>query len=964
LFLFTTFLLAEISMNLTSLVGLAPDITQSNRPIRLRLSHRGSVLDDVLLVRHVTGQETLCGGIEYRLLCVSKHVGIPLKEFIALPVELQFVTDRGQLRSVCGIVAQASAGQSDGGLATYQLVVRDALALMEQRINTRIFRNLDEIDISTAMVREWRSLNPILCQAFDIDTSGVTGRYPAREFTKQHNESDAAFLRRLWKRRGIAWFFRPGQPSASSNSVTAAHTLVLFNASDALARNAAGTVRFHRDACTEARDGVINWSAVRTLKSGSITRQSWDYQQGRMMWAQVPTNMQQGEAGNQFAFSLDDYLLEAPHVGDNGDDYRRLGKLRIQRHEYETKCFYGESGVRDLCVGEWFRLDGHPDIDKHPDGEREFVLTELSLTAENNLPKDIDERAQRLFAANAWHQASIHDALQKASDARGVKYTNRFACVRRGIPIVPAYDPRTDLPRVQLQSAIVVGPEGEEVHCDDLGRIKIRFPGTREEDHPGGAGASNSARDSAWVRVASHWAGDRWGSISLPRVGDEVLVDFLGGDPDKPIVVGRVYGGKTLPPAFSHKSELPANRFLAGIKSKEVQGTRYNQLRLDDTPGQISAQIASEHGHSELNLGWLTHPRSGGEGQARGEGAELRSDKSVVVRAAHLILLTTQAMLGATGKQLEREPLQALLEGSQALLKELGEYAEQHQAMPVDLAPHQQLSEDLKHAEQGSNTQPEGARRDGAPMIAQYAGGGFVSATPHSSISYSGRQQNIVAQQHIQAIAGQRVNINAGKGISLFAHENGMKHIARTGKLDIQAQQDSIGIAADRDVKITASQGDVVMAAKNSITLLCGGAYIKIADGKIEIGCPGDFTVKAGMHNLIGPARQEAELPFFPAAGHTNWLKLDLDGYQGVPMTGVPYTLHFGDGQKKNGTLDGNGMAEERNLPDAIDQVVYHNSPSGKDEPEPPDSDLRSKLDPSVPQEPDMLNAHSEPGGK
>lgn len=951
-------------MNVLNVAGLSAELTQSHRPIRLRLVHGKCVLDDVLLVKYVSGQETLCGGIEYRLQCVSLQTKLTLKEFIALPIELQFVTDKGDLRSVCGIVAQASAGQSDGGLATYQLVVRDALALMEQRSSSRIFRNVNEVDISEVLANEWRSMNPILAQAFEIDTSGITEAYPPREFTMQHNESDAAFLRRLWKRRGISWFVRPGQSSQSGSATTPTHTLVLFDAPLSLAQNAAGTVRFHRDAGTESRDSVISWSAVRTLKAGCVTRQSWDYLQGRMMSAQSPTSMRQGEAGDQFAYSLDDYHVDTPHAGDSSDDYRRLGELRIERQEYEAKCFYGESGVRDLCVGQWFRLAGHPEIDEHPEDEREFVLTELTLVAENNLPKDIDERAQRLFDANSWHRAPAHVALEQASDERDVKYTNRFACVRRGIPLLPAYDPRIDLPRVQLQSAIVVGPPGEEVYCDEGGRIKLRFPGTREQDHPGGAGASNTDRDSAWVRVASQWASDRWGSISLPRVGDEVLVDFLGGDPDKPIVVGRLYGGTAVPPAFSHTGELPANRFLAGIKSKEVQGMRCNQLRLDDTPGQISAQLASEHGHSQLNLGWLTHPRSGGEGQPRGDGAELRSDKSVVVRAARLILLTTQAMLGAAGKQLEREPLQALLEGSQALLKELGEFAEQHQAMPVDLGSHQQLTDDLKNAERGSNTQPDGVGPESAPMIAQYAAGGFVSATPGSAVSYSGRQQNIVAQQHIQAFAGQRVNINAGKGISMFAHQDGIKQIARAGKLDIQAQQDSIGIAADRDVKITASQGDIVIAAKKSITLTCGGAYIKIADGKIELGCGGPFTVKAGMHKWEGPAKQEADLPFFPAAEHTNWLNLDLDGYQGAAMAGVPYTLHFANGQKKNGTLDGNGMAEERNLPDTVDKVVYHNSPTAKDDARPTVSDFLSQLEPLVAKEPNLVHAPKDGRGK
>lgn len=939
-------------------------LSQSNRPIRVRLSHHRGLLDDVLQVKHLNGCETLCGGFEYRLFYVSTNASLPLKELIALPIELQFVTDRGQLRAICGIVAEVSAGQSDGGLGTYQLIMRDALALMERRINTRVFRNVNEIDITALLVREWHSANPILARTFDLDVSGITGSYAAREFRMQHNESDTAFLRRLWKQQGIAWFFRPGRSGKSGDSDDFCHTLALFDTPHMLSSNTSGTVRFHRDAGTEARDGVFNWSAARSLSVGSITRQSWDYRQGRMMFANRPTNMQQGKAGSRFAAGLDDYQVDAPHVGDDGDDYRRLGELRIQRHEYEAKCFRGESGVRDFSVGEWFRLNGHPDIDSHPDDEREFVLTELSLTAENNLPKDIDERARRLFAASGWEFGSAGADLAQASDERDVRYSNRFSCVRRGIPIVPAYHPQTDLPLVRLQTAIVVGPQGEEVHCDELARIKVRFPGTREEDHPNGAGASNSDRDSAWVRVASHWAGDRWGSISLPRVGDEVLVDFLAGDPDKPIVVGRVHGGRAAPPAFTHTGELPANRFVAGIKSKEVRGLRCNQLRLDDTTGEISAQLASEHGHSQLNLGWLTHPRSGGEGQARGEGAELRSDQSVVLRAARLMLLTTQAMIGAKGKQLEREPLEGLLEGSQALLKELGEFAEQHQAMPLDLSPHQQLAEGLKNAEQGSNTGSASTGQGGAPLIAQYADGGFVTATPNSSVIYSGRQQNIVAQQHIQAVAGQGVNINAGRGISLFAHQDGMRHIARSGKLDIQAQQDGIGIAAERDVRISASQGEVVIAAKKSMTLLCGGAYIKIADGQIEFGCPNAFTVKAGVHKWGGPARQEAELPFFPAADHTNWLKLDLDGHQGAPMAGVPYTIHFANGQQKKGTLDGSGMAEERNLPDTISRVVYHNSPSAKDELRPTVGDLLAKLDPLVAQEPNLVDVSQRRGGK
>jgi type VI secretion system secreted protein VgrG len=120
--------------------NLLSGLSEARRPIRLRLSGPENVFDDVLLVKKADGHEQLCGGLEYRLYCVSSHATLSLKDLIALPIELQFVTDRGQVRSVCGIVAEAAAGQSDGGLATYQLVVRDSLALMDQQVNTHVFR--------------------------------------------------------------------------------------------------------------------------------------------------------------------------------------------------------------------------------------------------------------------------------------------------------------------------------------------------------------------------------------------------------------------------------------------------------------------------------------------------------------------------------------------------------------------------------------------------------------------------------------------------------------------------------------------------------------------------------------------------------------------------------------------------------------------------------------------------------
>jgi type VI secretion system secreted protein VgrG len=898
-------------MNLKDLFDTSAGLSEAHRPIRVRLSKERQVLDDVLLVKRVTGSETVCGGLEYRLLCVAVRADLPLKEFIALPVELQFVTDRGDTRAVCGIVAQAAAGQSDGGLATYELVVRDALALMAYRTNTRVFRNRNELDITQLILDEWRQLNPVLAKAFDVDWSHVSGTYPAREFTMQHNESDADFLRRLWKRRGIAWCIRPGQASQLQGQDIPAHALVLFDDAYALPQNAAGTVRYHRDDGTEQSDTIVAWSPVRTLKPGNVTRQSWDYLPARPMSSSASSRMDQGAAGNQFAVSLDDYLIDVPHAADDASDYRKLGELRMKRHEYESKCFYGEGSVRALCIGEWIAFSGHPEIDMHPAKEREFVITRLEVDAENNLPKTVDDRIQRLFALNRWDDRSSNDALQQASDERGMRYTNRFACVRRGIPIVPAFDPRTDLPRPQMQSAIVVGPAGEEVHCDEHGRVKVRFPGTRTEDHghAQGAGASDSDRDSAWVRVASTWASNQWGTITLPRVGDEVIVDFLGGDPDKPIIVAQVYGGTAPPPSFSHTGALPGNKYLAGMKSKEVEGSRYNQLRLDDTPGQINAQLSSEHGHSELNLGWLTHPRNDGKGEARGEGAELRSDLTVAVRGAQGVLISAAARQKASGKQLDRAELIGLVEALQGVQQQLSELSATHHADDTDDKELKQLITYLKEWEAGSNTNSGGAGGGGQPMVA-LSGPAGVAVTSQDNIAIGAQTHvDVVSIGNTQLSVGRKLLARVSENISLFAHRLGIKLIAASGKLELQTHSDDIELTSSKRIVLTATDEIVLQAPK--VRFVAQGAQVDIGGDAITQQSSGDHTIKSSKFAHVGPGDgSPVSVPSLTSeSAHDQQTVLRWIGTD-EPMKDQRYRITTEDGRTFEGRTNAAGLTE------------------------------------------------------
>jgi type VI secretion system secreted protein VgrG len=703
------------------------DLVTEHRPLRLRLSHQTQLLEDVLLPQRVYGTESICGGLEYRILCVALDAHLPLKELIALPVAIDFVTDRGDLRSVCGIVTEAASGDSDGGLASYQLVLRDALAILEKRTNTRVFRNKNEVEIVQLILDEWRQSNAILGTTFnyEIDELFALREYPQREFTMQHNESDAAFIRRLLKRRGIAWYFR------ADGSASPAHKLVLVNNAESIQPNAAGTVRYHRDNATEERDTITAWCAVRTLQPGSVTRHSWDYMnpQGRhFMSTTSASGVDQGPSGNEMSASLDDYLVQAPHVGDDHEDLCQLGQLAMSRHDYESKCFHGEGSVRDLCAGEYFTLAEHPEIDTHSEGNRDFVVTSLQVAALNNLPKTLAERVERLFASNRWLPGQ-GDAMERAAHG-AIRTQVQFTAVRRGIEIIPALDPRSELPHAPLQSAIVVGPEGEEVHCDEQGRVKIRFPGTREQDHEHaqGAGASDTDSDSAWVRVATTWAGNgpgaqtQCGFLGLPRVGSEVLVAFLGGDPDKPVIVGQLYNHQGQPPALSVAGQLPGNRHMSGLRTREIAGGRKNLLRFDDTSGEISAHLSSDHCESQLNLGFMTIDRAEGNGDARGEGAELRSGASVVVRGEAGVLISASEPAPTNIATLSRDELVGVAnlgQNVEAHLSEMGTKLSEDPAAKGD------LRELVSAVEQWG---PGG----GEPVTALSAAGGILAATPKS----------------------------------------------------------------------------------------------------------------------------------------------------------------------------------------------------------------------------------------
>ena len=857
-------------------VQLGKFLSAKNRPLRMHLSFPDGVTSDVLLPQRVTGVDAVCDGLDIRIYCLSLNSALPLKSLIGLPVEVQIVTDQGALRSICGIVAEASRGESDGGLATYQLVMRDALAILDLGASTRVFLNQTELDVVATVLGEARHNNPALAAAFEFEVESTLGTrtFPLRRQIVQHNESTGAFLRRLLKRRGISWFFRAGgasngrAPAAGSIAApTLIHTMVLFNDAARLKQSTAGTIRFHRSSATEQRDSITAFCAVRTLRPGQVSRHSWDYNNPRgtcFMTASSMSAIDQGVKGSKLAATLGQYLVESPHVRDNYDDLDGLAQQVMDRSDFEAKCYHAEGSVRDCGAGEYFILAGHPAFDRCPTAERQFVVTALHITAQNNLPKQFSARVERLFARNCWNidPADLPAMSQDRFGTGELRFHARMTCARRDVAFVPAYDPRVDMPKAYLQSAIVVGPAGESVHCDTHGRVKVRFTAMREEDHAhaGGAGASGTDRDSAWVRVASTWAGTGdsmpFGVLALPRAGTEVLIGFLGGDPYKPVIIGQLYNQIAQPPRLG-RSDLPGNKYLSGMKSLEIGGARANQLRFDDTSGRINAQVASEHAFSQLNLGYLVHPLVDGAGEARGEGAELRSDAAVAVRGAKGVLISAAASPGAAGAQLDRSELNMLVETLGQLGEQLVKLATAHaldEASPPDLG---QLTERLAQLDGGSNVS---SGSGGAPLVAVGGPAGIVLGSGKNIMIGAKTNIDMLSSGDTTASAGGHLLLRSALDISLFANKLGMKLVAARGAVKVQAQDDAMELLAKKVLELISTTDWINLKANKGVRIYGGGSELEISAAGIKGYTPGKHEMYAADHQTF--PRQERPLQF------------------------------------------------------------------------------------------------------
>lgn len=677
------------------------------------------------------------------------------------------------------------------------------------------------------------------------------------------------------------------------------------------------SLRYQRSSATEQFDTITQVTAERRLQPTSVHVQRWqaDALQQEEGSGSVQGKQQHSEHYDNASLNLEDAWHVSPAwMQDlNGEDQATAsGNGQIEQlnqhinayHHLSSKQFTVSGNIRDAQVGYWFELNDHPELDQHDSADKEFLILSKHYYNQNNLPKELQQQLERLLPKDKLNAAELDNQNPEQ------RHFAELNVVRRNIKAVPEYSPLEHRPAAYPQRAKVVGLEGESIHVDQWGRIKVRFLFTRTDDHShdGGAGSNDNDTDSAWVDVLTPWAGAGYGARFLPRVGEIVVIDFFDGNIDRPFVVGRIHEAERHPTQFDQKGQLPDTKKLSGIRSEEVDGKGFNQLRFDDTTGQISAQLQSSHAASQLNLGNLSHPKDKAESEGRGEGFELRTDQWGAVRAGSGLLVSTHKQDQAQGVHLDANEAKQQIEGGLNNAKALSEVAKNQQTDPLENL--ENLKSFIEKLEQQDNAKAKTFKE--AIMLL---------ASPNSVALSSNEDIHLTADGQLNQTAGDSINLSTQKNliahaqnkISLFAAQEGARLYAGKGKVEIQAQGDGADLIARKAVQVISTEDKIEATAAKEIVLTAGGSQVKITGSGIFMTTSGKFEVKAGQHLFKGGAEVGMNLQGLPAyEAYNERFKMLLPS--GEPLSFVDYKISS-EGKEIFANSDKKGQTKEIHSP-------------------------------------------------
>jgi type VI secretion system secreted protein VgrG len=501
--------------------------------------HRLLALDtplgkDVLLLQDLTGHEGLSRLFSYELnLLAFEHSSISFQDIVGQKVTISIQLPDGTPRYINGYVSRFTQGDTDDRMFThYRAEVVPWLWFLTRQADCRIFQNMTPPDIISQVFNLF---------GFKDFRLSLKSEYSELDYCVQYRETSFNFVSRLMEEYGIFYYF--------DHAVQGKHTMVLGDQSSALPACPGSPISY--DTAVGGLDdpeAIADWHVEQEVRTGKYTVTDYNFTTpSTSLLANEPTVV-------KLSASQSLELYDYPGLYTTKDQGDVVAKLRMQEEEVSYMVASGASNCRGLATGYTFQLKNH----YRGDQNTTYVLTEVH------------------------HIASVGQTYTSAGTVTE-SYSNTFRCIPSSVAFHP---PRvTPKPFVQgPQTALVVGKAGEEIWVDKYGRVIVQFYWDR-------LGKKNE-NSSCWIRVSQPWAGATWGSIWIPRIGQEVIVSFEEGDPDRPLITGRVYNAEEMPPYT-----LPDYQTRSTFKSRSSKGggsANYNELRFEDKMGDEQIFINAE----------------------------------------------------------------------------------------------------------------------------------------------------------------------------------------------------------------------------------------------------------------------------------------------------------------------------------------------------------------------------------
>lgn len=775
-------------------------------------------------------------------------------------------------REITGIVTEVHGPIPVGRQITYRLTLRPWLWLATRNRDFRIFQNQTAAEMLDELLSDY---------SFPVERRIDVTRYPKREFQVQYGESDFEYFQRITQEWGIAWHIEHSDGR---------HRLVLTDGNGAFApfrgSSAYHTIRWQPSSDRIDEEHLHHFELHERVVSGTWTTGDYDFTRPRANLTVLSSDpLDTAHADHEVREWPGDH--SQPATGNDprqeGDQIARLRMEAIRQHGTRAS---GRGNVRAMVPGCSFTLEN---FIQH-EANREYLILDTTLLIE-----DVPEASG---GAQSWHCEAGFTAQP----------SNEMFRPERTQP-----KPRTTGP----QTATVVGPENQETWTDQYGRVRVQFHWDRR--------GKRNADSSCWVRVSSAWQGERFGAIHIPRIGQEVIVDFLNGDPDCPIITGRVPNQLNMP-----QWPMPSHHALSGLVSKENHGERANTFVQDDTQGQIQTQVQSDHQSSGLSLGFITRVLRGvGRKDKRGEGFELRTDAHGVVRAGGGMLVTTERRANAAAHHKDMSETVQRLTVARDQQETLAELAQEHEAQEVgDQAEVAKAlkaqNDDIKgsgaaHPESGSF--PELA----APHLVLASPAGIEATTAQSIHLATGEHVAISSTGHTSLSTGKRLLASVSRGVRVFIQSMGWRLVAAGGDIDLRALQDSIKLLAK--LNITATANRITLSAKEEIVINGGGSASTWNGGGIVHKTGAAYTIHAGSYSLTAGQKVAARFPEPPKPGKGN-LELINQYASRLGIRNGAFQVEDALGKVTQGKLDSRGFARVNGIAPGPAEVTFEKDPA------------------------------------